>query len=104
MRLREWIWAPVLIFAGIVGPGLASARADVTADDVAATRLAICQALDEYPSVAGVAAVGEALMSGGLTGSQAAWLVGTAVQDDCPQYFRLLREFVTVYGHGGKIT
>lgn len=60
---------------------------------------AVCNVLDEYPSVMGILGIGEALVEEeGYTYRQAGQLVGEAVVNLCPEYIPLMERFINRYG------
>jgi ribulose kinase len=89
------------IFAGIVGPGLAAAKADPISPVVAAyaTRYAgaVCAVLDAYPSVGGVTGALQGVMADGFTAYEAGQVVGIAVVGQCPEHLDAVQAFIDRY-------
>lgn len=64
----------------------------------------VCQVLDEYPSVAGVTGVVQAVMSdSGFSPYDAGTVVGVAVRDYCPRHITELQQFIAVYSNAGTV-
>lgn len=98
MRTREWIWAPALIAASIIGPGVNApeARADGILTSVeaayveAAGPTAICPVLDMYPTTSGVLGVVDGIGADGFTLDNAVDIINAAVWEYCPRHWPLL--------------
>lgn len=79
------------------------ASPDPVASDVADTYgPAMCQTLDDYPTMDGILGIGTVLMDAGLTGRQAGHALFLGVQANCPEYLPLLRRFAMIYGGGSS--
>lgn len=98
-RLRDWLWAPLLIFAGIVGPGLAAAP-DANADRLDSI---ICEVLDDYPTPAGVYGVGIGLINQGYSAYNAGQKIAQAVAIYCPEHMPEVIEFAKSAQRGEAI-
>lgn len=60
---------------------------------------AVCSTLDQFPTVAGVAGVGDGIVAdSGFTYFQAGRVIADAVNGWCPRHLPLLQRFVAVYG------
>lgn len=95
---KFWWTCPLMIFVGIVGPGLAGqAHADTGADAAKVERI-VCTTLDSYPSVGGVAGIGQALENEGLTAAEAADVILLSARNYCPEYLPLLAQIGSQYG------
>lgn len=99
---RYWWTMPLLIFIGIVGPGLAAAHADPGAVEPQVIRYAInaapamCSTLDSYPTVPGVQGVLRGIEAdSGFTPYQSGQALALGVQADCQRHIPLLQQFVS---------
>lgn len=106
LRLREWVWAPLLIFASIVGPGLATAKASPATDSAFISTIekagigytsrdaaitaghAVCTLFDYGFSFLDVGDV--VLEETELSPYQAGWLIGAATFAFCDEYAYLI--------------
>lgn len=61
---------------------------------------AVCDTLDDYPTVNGILGIGQAIMDDGLTPSQAGSVVALSVGELCPWHRPLIRQFVAQFGPG----
>ncbi|AGI12991.1 hypothetical protein PBI_BUTTERS_44 [Mycobacterium phage Butters] len=106
MKLREWLWAPILIAAAILS-GLftaPSAHADAVDDAVATYGVpVVCETLDDYPSADGVFGVALAFYGQGYTPEQSGEIVAQSVIVFCPEHFGAVRAFINEYGSKGQI-
>lgn len=101
VRLRDWAWAPILIAAGILLPGLTApqAQANPVTDAVAAFGIpVVCATLDEFPSADGVAGVVVALVEEGYSPGQAGDIVAKSVVAFCDEHIPDVEAFVAEYG------
>lgn len=98
-RLREWIWAPLLVAAAILS-GLITAphaKADGYLSPgealyVADYGWAVCQTIADHPSTGGVLGVVKGVMTtGGFTADNAVDVVNASVQGQCPEWWPLLQ-------------
>ncbi|QDK01149.1 hypothetical protein I5J50_gp45 [Mycobacterium phage Purky] len=106
VRLRDWLWAPVLIAAAILLPGLTAppAQADGVDDAVALYGIpVVCDTIDEYPSADGVAGVALALIDEGFTPTEAGEIVATSVIAFCPEHLVDVQAFINEYASKGQI-
>lgn len=100
---------PLLIFVGIVGPGIAAAKADPDVDSHAvsygvANADLICTALDQNPTVAGVADEMEHVYkTSDLDSYQTGQAVTVAVRVACPEHMRLLLRFANTANPKGNV-
>lgn len=94
---KYWWTCPVMIFVGIVGPGLAGQAHADTAGDAAKVERAVCSTLDVNATPAGVFGIGKALMGAGLTAREAGQVIGVSVHDYCPEYQPLLDQIVSQF-------
>lgn len=93
---RYWPTMPLLLFCGILFPGLARADTDVSPRAVAYANTfhaAVCSTLDDYPSVAGVEGVVLAVMDQGLTPGEAGQVAALSVLGWCPEHTAVLKAF-----------
>lgn len=100
VRLREWAFAPLLIFLGIVLPGLAapSAQASPTSDAVAKYGTSVvCATLDENPGADGVTDALVYLLKRGYTTGEAADIVTNSVLALCDEHTPDLQAFIDKY-------
>lgn len=97
-RLRDWIWAPILVAAAILS-GLYTAphaKADGylstgEADYVNNYGYIICDTIATRPTAAGVLGVVKGVMTtGGFTGDDAVDVVNASVLTSCPEWWVLL--------------
>lgn len=70
------------------------ADADPALDYASLYAGAVCSTLDEYPSIAGVTGIGQAIHEDGLSFYDAGRAVGIAVAVECPRHQPLLDAFV----------
>lgn len=98
-KLREWLWAPALIFAAILS-GLVTApdaKADGQLSPTEAAYVAnyshiVCQVIADNPSVPGVYGVVKGVMTtGGFTADNAVDVVNASVQGQCDEWWPLLQ-------------
>lgn len=99
MNAREWVWAPALISAGMLGPGLATAPPAAADGYLSAAEAryvadygptAICPVVDSFPTTSGVLGVIGGIASDGFTPSNAVDIINAAVWEYCPQHWPLL--------------
>ncbi len=69
------------------------AKADAAYSYAAHYGAAVCNTLDEYPTVDGVLGVGYAIVEDGLTAYDAGRAIFYSVADVCPRHLGLLRAF-----------
>lgn len=97
MKLTTKILTSVIATGVVLAAQLYEPEANAGMDD------SICAMLTARPSEHSVEAIGIALMGkGGLSPKEAAGVVITAVQDQCPQYMPLLYQAAAV-GRGGNV-
>ncbi|OBA94639.1 hypothetical protein A5668_09045 [Mycolicibacterium fortuitum] len=98
-RLRDWLWAPILIAAAILS-GLVTAphaKADGylstgEADYVNNYGYIICDTIATRPTAAGVLGVVKGVMTtGGFTADNAVDVVNASVQGQCDEWWPLLQ-------------
>ncbi|CQD15855.1 MULTISPECIES: hypothetical protein [Mycolicibacterium] len=98
-KLREWLWAPLLIFAAILS-GLYTAphaKADGylspgEADYVNNYGYIICDTIATRPTATGVLGVVKGVMTtGGFTADNAVDVVNASVQGQCDEWWPLLQ-------------
>jgi hypothetical protein len=101
MKTPWWFYtilAGILIGIAVFGNTTAHADPGISpnvAIYAAKSGTAVCDTLDDYPTILGVAGVSEGIMQdGGFTGYQAGQIVAIAVESNCPRFLPLLREFV----------
>lgn len=104
-RLR-WIAGTIavawLVFLTVLGAGRAAAAPDeVSVIYALRYEAAVCQTLDEYPTVPGVVGIVNAIVGDGLTAGQAGEVIAMSVIDMCPQHEGLLRRFIAQFATGG---
>jgi len=92
----RWLAITLLIFCGITGPGIVSAKAapDSSVQQyVVSQGKSICAAIAKYPSTGGVQGTMDATqIAGGFTHYQAVEIAELSVQRYCPQYMPLLKQ------------
>jgi hypothetical protein len=104
-RLRDWVWAPLLVFCGIVFPGLAAppAHANPVTDAVVQYGIpVVCGTLDVYPSADGVTGVLVALIDDGYTPPQAFDVIVKSVLAFCNEHAPAVDAFVDRYAQPGQ--
>lgn len=91
----------VQVAAAVTGAAVflaAPASADVVDDYATQTAAAICQVLDEWPTVIGVMGLGEAITEqSDLTPMQAGEAIGIAVARVCPRHTGLMEAVADAY-------
>lgn len=89
----------------IAGAGAARADIDPVAAEYAGQNAgAICAVLDDYPSVGGVAGIGQAIVEEGyLSFYQAGQAIAISVFTVCPEHEPVIEDFIAVYGGGRAI-
>jgi hypothetical protein len=106
-RLRlAWWWAPIILFVGLVTGGLLAPDANAEPiDNYAAINAGrICATLDDYPTIAGVTGVLQAVMEdSGFGPYDAGRTVATAVMASCPEHLPVLQRFVAVYAEAQPV-
>jgi hypothetical protein len=102
-RLRRW-WIAAAAVSVLAGAGVghaAEAQADV--DPVAVeyakdNAAAVCSTLDDFPSVAGVAGIAQAIVEQGyLSYYQAGQAIAISVMAVCPEHQPVLDRFIARY-------
>lgn len=86
--------------AGVV-LAAAPAKADPDGASIAYASIygdAVCETLDEYPTVAGVYGVGQAIVEDGLTARQAGVVVALSVREICPRHMNLIDQIAAQAG------
>lgn len=56
---------------------------------------AVCNTLDEYPTIDGVYGIGVSIMEDGLTAYQAGQVIGLSVLEVCPRHIALMQNFAS---------
>lgn len=84
-----------IIAGGALGTGVA--RADETDQYASLNAGRICRTLDQYPTVAGVTGILQAVMNVGFTPHDAGLVVAKAVVNSCPEHLPELQRFVAAY-------
>jgi hypothetical protein len=109
MSAREWVWAPALIAAGMIGPGLAAAptaSAGPVEEYAAVNADAICTALAERPYLSTVTVILKVIVDDtGWSNYDAGVVVGQTVRDYCPWNRGVVERFIRVYApeaRGGR--
>nr|WP_207949637.1 hypothetical protein [Mycobacterium eburneum] len=98
MKPWRWWWTmPLLIFVGILGPGLAAAHADPATDFATRHAADVCSTLDAFPTVPGLIGVMQGVADTGLSDRDAGAAVAESVIRVCPAHRHLLDEFVAMY-------
>lgn len=96
-----WVWAPFLIFIGVVGPGLAAAPPAAAAplDEYAEQNAtAICNRLAAQPFLSTVDLILAAVMADtGWDAKDAGAVVGQAVYQYCPWNSEPIDRYIDVY-------
>lgn len=98
-RLREWVWAPALIFAAILSGLITAPHAKADgylstgeADYVNNYGYIICDTIATRPTAAGVLGVVKGVMTtGGFTADNAVDVVNASVQGQCDEWWPLLQ-------------
>jgi hypothetical protein len=98
VKLRDWLWAPLLIFFGILLPGLAAPQAHADRMDSI-----ICAVLDDYPTPAGVYGVGIGLIHEGYSAYNAGQKIASAVAIYCPEHMPEVMEFAKAASRGEAV-
>lgn len=120
MKLREWVWVPTLIAAGILLPGLTAPSADaMPPEDAYIATLdyfgiyyssepaaieagyASCNALDSGMSPAAVVRIGQT--AGGYSRIDAERIVGAAIGALCPRHMGLVAARPQPASMGGRV-
>lgn len=104
-RPRHWRWwwtMPLLIFVGIVGPGLATAHADPIPQPVinytAHNAGRVCAALDAAPTFPGISNTLDSIQrETGFNPLYSADVLVLSVDAVCPRHLPLLQNFVNTY-------
>lgn len=98
-RLREWLWAPLLVAAAILSGLITAPHAKADgylstgeADYVTNYGYIICDTIASHPTTAGVVGVLKGVMStGGFTADNAVDVVNASVAGQCDEWFPLLQ-------------
>ncbi len=104
-RLRLAALLAICVGGGLLFGGLVAgvAKADPYQPDQVAINYtlrngdAVCDVMDEYPSVAGVMGIVEAIVEDGLTPVQAGQVVGMSVTAICPRHTTLMMRFINQF-------
>ena len=98
-KLREWVWAPLLVAAAILS-GLITAP-DAKADGQLSAREAeytarygptmVCQTIAAFPTTDGILGVAAVIMDDGFTADSTADIINASVLVYCDRYFPLLQ-------------
>ncbi|MDM3894795.1 hypothetical protein [Mycobacterium intracellulare] len=103
MKPWRWWWTmPLLIFAGIVGPGMAAAHADPIPQPVinyaAHNASRVCAALDAAPTFPGISNTLDSIQrETGFNPLYSADVLVLSVDAVCPRHLPLLQNFVNTY-------
>jgi len=81
----------------------APAKADLSDDEAALYRSAVCSTLADFPTTDGVLGIGLALKDEGYSGYDAGRIIGSAVINECPRFIPLMRRFIAMYGSGSQV-
>lgn len=98
-KLREWIWAPVLVFLAILSGLITAPNAKADgylstgeADYVTNYGYIICDTIAAHPTATGVLGVVKGVMTtGGFTADNAVDVVNASVQSGCDEWWPLLQ-------------
>lgn len=106
---KLWWTMPLLIFVGIVGPGLAAAHADPIEPQVisyaAHNAGRVCATLDAYPTFPGITGILAGIKNEtGFTGPQTAEALVLSVNAACPRHLPLLQNFADAYAPNSSQT
>lgn len=101
MKAREWVWAPALIAAGMLGPGLAAAphaQASPVDTYVIDNAAVICEAVAQRPYLSTIDVIVAAIVAdtGWATGD-AATVLGKAIYQHCPWNRGVVERYVRTY-------
>ena len=92
----RWLAMSLVIWCGLTGPGVASAKADtdpLVQQYVASQGSSICSTLAESPTTGAVhGTVDGTQIAGGFTHNQAVVIIQLSVQRYCPQFVPLLNQ------------
>jgi hypothetical protein len=92
----RWLAVPLVLFCGITGPGLASAKPNpdpAVQQYVAREGSSICSTLAKYPTTGAVqGSVDGTQIAGGFTHYQAVEITQLSLQRYCPQFMPLLKQ------------
>ncbi|MGV0805775.1 hypothetical protein [Mycolicibacterium setense] len=99
-KLRDWLWAPVLVFLAILSGLITAPHAKADPVDDATAKYGVpvvCETLDLYPTADGVAGVVIALVEDGYTPGQSAGIIARSVIVFCPEHRPAVEAFVAKY-------
>jgi len=97
-----WIWVSTTIITAAVYYSI-PAHADPVTNYAALAAPAVCETLDEHPTLPGLSGLLNAVQTdSGFTGRDAAAVVVYAVKTLCPRHIPLLQRFVSTYAPTGQ--
>lgn len=96
------IAATFAVTCGIVGllalVPIAPASADDVTDYADQNAKIVCKVLGDYPSVAGLSGILDAIEDDGFTSYEAGKIAGIAIYGTCPRYASIAEDFIAVFG------
>jgi hypothetical protein len=90
-----------MLAGATLGTGIA--KADPVGEYATIAAPAVCQTLDQFPTIAGVSGVVQGIMDDtGFTAYDAGLIIGASVYGLCPRHIGLIERFVAVYAGDGR--
>lgn len=102
--VRSWWWGylcgalSVIAAVGLINSPIAKADDSDARAYASEYGPAVCATLDDYPSIAGIIGIGQAIVEDGLTEYDAGTAIAYSVVFLCPRHVPLLQRFARIYG------